>query len=70
MEALLAADKNVGDISVQLSIPSSVVVMFATDRARFDSLRAGVDPRNLGGQLPLLPASGGYNYRAGLMRGS
>ena len=75
MQALLDADLDTGAISVQLSLPSSVIVMYAAHRAEFDRIRGGGgDPRNLGnaptGAVGVGSTGGGGNYRPGVRKGS
>lgn len=63
LETLVAAGVNTGDIAVQLSIQSSVVVMYTEHREQFDAIRSNADPRNLGGGPVSLPDAGGRSYR-------
>ncbi len=74
MDALLAAEMETGSISVQLSLPSSVIMMYSAHRAEFDRIRSGGgDPRNLGGQpgaVGVGSTGGGGNYRPGVRKGS
>ncbi len=75
MQALLDADLDTGAISVQLSLPSTVIAMYASCRAEFDKIRGGGgDPRNLGnaptGAVGVGSTGGGGNYRPGVRKGS
>ncbi len=77
MDALLAAGLDTGSISVQLSIPSSVIAIYASLREEFDRIRGGgSDPRNLGNAPEAKVGGsgnfqgGGGNYRPGVRMGS
>ncbi len=74
MQVLLDAGLDTGAISVQLSLPSSVIAIYASHRVEFDRIRSGGgDPRNLGGQpgaVGVGSTGGGGNYRPGVRKGS
>ena len=71
LEALWAAGMDVGEVAIQLSIQSSAVAMYFSQRDQFDAIRDNVDPRNLGrGRMPTLSGGGPPTHRPGVMRGS
>ena len=72
MDAMLAADFNIGDISTVLRISSSIIVMYQTRRAELDALRQP-SPLDLGSE-PLTLTGGpndqkGRSYRPGVIIG-
>ncbi len=66
LQALVDSVDDVGAISVQLSIPSSVVVMFKDRRELFNSIRQP-GPMDLG-DGPGIVTAGGGNYLPGVRR--
>lgn len=70
LETLRAAGMSVGRVAVQLSIQSSAVEMYFSQRDQFDAIRNNSDPRNIGGgRIPNLSGGGPPTHRPGVMRG-